>query len=231
LGRFLGGHRPWRWRQGGFFGGRGALGKMGKCEFALFCSFLRGFGRFLPAFCGNLVLFASMPFAYLYVSNYFSASLAWELHSLQRRARRERGGKLGNGLPESLSAWVPECLRRGGQASPGVTPTEAEACPERSRMGVSPWSLLFVVCLSPICAFLCVLCGLCVETRRLISVAGPKGSFEGTGTPKGSNVKQGPQGGPTSNRDPKGVQRQTGRNRKTEIGVVTPEFPCKIYGP
>ena len=66
------------------------------------------------------------------------------------------------------------------QASPGVTPTETEACPERSRMGVSPWSLLFVVCLSPICAFLCVrlggetgvLCGLCVETRRLLSVAG-----------------------------------------------------------
>ena len=36
-----------------------------------------------------------------------------------------------------------------------------------------------------------------------------KGSFEGTGTPKGSNGKQGPQGGPTANRDPKGVQRRT----------------------
>jgi len=31
--------------------------------------------------------------------------------------------------------------------------------------------LSFVVCLFPICAFLCVLCGLCVETRRLLSVA------------------------------------------------------------
>jgi hypothetical protein len=29
LGRFLGTHRPWRWRPGGFFGGRGAFGKMG----------------------------------------------------------------------------------------------------------------------------------------------------------------------------------------------------------
>ena len=37
--------------------------------------------------------------------------------------------------------------------------------------------------------------------------------------------EQGPQGGPTANRDPKGVQRQTGRNRKTGIGVVFPEFP------
>jgi len=29
FGRFLGTHRPWRWRQGRFFGGRGAFGKMG----------------------------------------------------------------------------------------------------------------------------------------------------------------------------------------------------------
>ena len=36
--------------------------------------------------------------------------------------------------------------------------------------------------------------------------------------------EQGPQGGPTSNRDPKGVQRRTRRNRKTEIRIVSPEF-------
>ena len=36
FGRFLGTHRPWRWRQGRFFGGRGALGKMGKRFFAVF---------------------------------------------------------------------------------------------------------------------------------------------------------------------------------------------------
>jgi len=29
FGRFFGSHRPWRWRPGGFFGGRGAFGKMG----------------------------------------------------------------------------------------------------------------------------------------------------------------------------------------------------------
>ena len=29
FGRFFITHRPWRWRPGAFFGGRGALGKMG----------------------------------------------------------------------------------------------------------------------------------------------------------------------------------------------------------
>ena len=29
FGRFFGTHRPWRWRPGAFFGGRGAIGKMG----------------------------------------------------------------------------------------------------------------------------------------------------------------------------------------------------------
>jgi hypothetical protein len=29
FGRFFTGHRPWRWRPGGFFDGRGAFGKMG----------------------------------------------------------------------------------------------------------------------------------------------------------------------------------------------------------
>jgi hypothetical protein len=33
FGRFLETHRPWRWRPGTFFGGRGAFGKMGKREF------------------------------------------------------------------------------------------------------------------------------------------------------------------------------------------------------
>jgi len=62
-------------------------------------------------------------------------------------------------------------------------------------------------------------------------VAGPKGSFEETGTPKGSNVKQGPQRGPTANRDPKGVQHQTGRNRKSEISMVSPRNPGLLYAP
>jgi hypothetical protein len=35
-GRFLGGHRPWRWRPGAFFGGRGGNGKMGKRFFGVF---------------------------------------------------------------------------------------------------------------------------------------------------------------------------------------------------
>jgi hypothetical protein len=36
LGRFFGTHRPWRWRPGGFFGGRGAFGKMGSRKFRFF---------------------------------------------------------------------------------------------------------------------------------------------------------------------------------------------------
>ncbi|GAH66747.1 unnamed protein product [marine sediment metagenome] len=66
-----------------------------------------------------------------------------------------------------------------------------------------------------------------------------KGSFEGTGTPKGSNVKQGPFDSlrfapfdfaalAQDKQDkgwPEGLQRQTRRNRKTESSVVFPEFP------
>ena len=67
-------------------------------------------------------------------------------------------------------------------------------------------------------------------------VAGPaegpcgKGSFEGTGTPKGSNGEHGPQGGPTANKDqrgptsnmdPKGVQRRT----RTPRGSIVKQGP------
>ena len=86
---------------------------MGKCEFALFCSFLRVFGRFLPAFCGNLVLFASMPCAYLYVNNFFPASLAWELRSLQRSPAE---GPCGKG---PFLTWGGRCGPRLAAASQG----------------------------------------------------------------------------------------------------------------
>jgi len=36
--------------------------------------------------------------------------------------------------------------------------------------------------------------------------------------------EQGPQGGPTANRDPKGVQRRTWRNRKTESRIGFPRI-------
>ena len=60
--------------------------------------FFRGFflflDRFLPVFVPYFALFSSMPCAYLYVNNFFSVSLAWDLHSLQRRARGERREQL-----------------------------------------------------------------------------------------------------------------------------------------
>ena len=50
FGRFLGGHRPWRWRPGGFFTARVGGGRKTCCENATFCSFLQVFGRFLRLF-------------------------------------------------------------------------------------------------------------------------------------------------------------------------------------
>jgi len=140
FGRFFGGHRPWRWRPGAFFGGRGALGKMGKCEFALFCSFLRGFGRFLPAFCGNLVLFASMPCAYLYVNNFFPAPLARDLRRLHRRERRARGerrrlGKGGGKRHSSSTQPSRRSLREGPLSYMGSTQRPALSEVEGTQRG------------------------------------------------------------------------------------------------
>jgi len=55
--------------------------------------FFRGFFlflvRFLPVFVPYFALFPSMPCAYLYVNNYFSVPLAWDLRSLQRSGPRQ----------------------------------------------------------------------------------------------------------------------------------------------
>jgi len=68
-----------------------------------FSTFFTFLDRFLPVFGPYFALFPSMSCAYLYVNNFFPASLAWELHSLQRRERRERrewgkGGKRQGGF-------------------------------------------------------------------------------------------------------------------------------------
>ena len=70
LGRFFPSHRPWRWRPGGFFTACVGGGRESRRGFALFCRFLRVFGRFLGAFCGNFGLLPSMSCAYLYVHNF-----------------------------------------------------------------------------------------------------------------------------------------------------------------
>jgi hypothetical protein len=57
FGRFFTGHRPWRGRPGGFFGGRGAIGKMGMRFFAVFDPL---FARFGAVFTGFWALFRTL---------------------------------------------------------------------------------------------------------------------------------------------------------------------------
>ena len=61
--------------------------------------FFRGFFpflvRFLPVFRPYFALFSSMSCAYLYVNNYFSASLAWNVHTSNRKGRKARKGRIG----------------------------------------------------------------------------------------------------------------------------------------
>ena len=160
----------------------------------------------------------------------------------------------------------------GGQASPGVTPTEVEGSgrepltldppPPRLRRatpgegwqgetrngvrqagnrnpetGKNGRKAEGRKCLSPLrlAPFDKLRAGRSLRTRQgkrecLSPKIGtcPRKSAKGvqrqTGTPRGSNVKQGPQGGPTANRDPKGVQHHTWRNRKSESSVGFPEL-------
>jgi len=109
------------------------LVRWASADFATFCSFLSRFWPVLRAFCGHSGLFASMSCAYLYVNNFFSASLAWELHSLQRRDRRGRRERrrLGKGNGERHG------LQRRDAASRPCSPSRAsgsnEGRPERGR--------------------------------------------------------------------------------------------------
>jgi len=119
---------------GGVLGADGVpLVRWASADFATFCSFLQVFDRFLGAFCGHWALFASMSCAYLYVNNFFSASLAWKLHSLQRRDRRGRRERrrLGKGNGERHG------LQRRDAASRPCSPSRAsgsnEGRPERGR--------------------------------------------------------------------------------------------------
>ena len=94
-----------------------------------FSTFFAFFDRFLPVFGAYFALFPSMPCAYLYVSNFFSARLAWKLRSLQpRRAgaehaeedsgNREPGNRKGDGEAAGRAARLrpgAPGLRRGRQ--------------------------------------------------------------------------------------------------------------------
>ena len=70
FGRFWGGHRPWRWRPGGFFTAGLARGRKESLGFCVFSTFFAFLARFLPVFGPHFALFSSMSCAYLYVHNF-----------------------------------------------------------------------------------------------------------------------------------------------------------------
>jgi hypothetical protein len=75
--------------------------------------------RFLPVFGPFFALFPSMSCAYLYVNNYFSAPLAWKLHSLQRRDRGERRERRESGERRNCTAFTAEARRTQRTAGMG----------------------------------------------------------------------------------------------------------------
>jgi len=70
FGRFWGTHRPWRWRQGGFFTIGLARGRKTCLGFCVFSGFWRVLGRFLRLLGAYFALFPSMSYACLYVYNF-----------------------------------------------------------------------------------------------------------------------------------------------------------------
>jgi len=88
LGGFLEPTGPGAGVRGVFSADGVLLVRWASANFDFFRGFFAFFDRFLPVFVPNFALFPSMPCAYLYVNNYFSVSLARELHSLQRSGPR-----------------------------------------------------------------------------------------------------------------------------------------------
>jgi hypothetical protein len=99
----------------GFFSADGVvLARWASANFDFFRGFFTFFDRFLPVFGPYFALFSSMSCAYLYVNNFFPASLAWDLHSLHRRARRERRERRELGEKAKRQTAQPSPQRRRG---------------------------------------------------------------------------------------------------------------------
>ena len=124
------------------------LVRWASADFATFCRFLQVFDRLLGAFCGHRGLFASMSCACLYVNNFFSASLAWDLLTSNRKGRKARKGRTrgttngaspnhrkdaegdsGNDSIADLGLRISD-LKADGKA---FNAENAEACPERAE--------------------------------------------------------------------------------------------------
>ena len=68
--RFFGGHRPWRWRPGGFFSQKSRMLRWASADLVPFSTFFAFFARFLPVLGPYFALFPSMSCTYLYVHNF-----------------------------------------------------------------------------------------------------------------------------------------------------------------
>ena len=112
LGGFLEATGPGASVRGDFSADGVLLVRWASANFDFFRGFFTFLGRFLPVFGPFFALFPSMSCAYLYVNNYFSASLAWKLHSLQPRRAGVRTWVNRKACPESRRAGI-EGTQRG----------------------------------------------------------------------------------------------------------------------
>ena len=125
MGGFLGPIGPGASVRGDFSAEGVLLVRWVSANFDFFRGFFTFLVRFLPVFRPYFALFPSMPCAYLYVSNFFPVSLAWDLRSLQRRDRRERrggGGGEATRNPECGTRNVECGMKRQNGARLGVSP-------------------------------------------------------------------------------------------------------------
>ena len=93
LGDFLEPTGPGAGVRGDFAADGVPLVRWASANFDFFRGFFTFFDRFLPVFRPFFALFPSMPCAYLYVNNFFSASLARDLLTSNRKGRKARKGR------------------------------------------------------------------------------------------------------------------------------------------
>jgi len=129
----------------------------------------------------------------------------------QRRERRDRRGRIGGRQDEGMV--------QGPKSQASSLPSSTLDPPSSRRAGTMMFQA-FGLTSSPRARQAARPGGPQPEASSLLlkGVAGPKGSFEGTGTPKGSNVKQGPFDSPGA----PGSLRTRAGNRKTESRLCPP---------
>jgi len=118
LGDFLEATGPGASVRGDFSADGVPLVRWASADFDFFRGFFAFLGRFLPVFGPYFALFPSMPCAYLYVNNYFSASLACRLlqGGIGERGKATRNAKLGTrNKQRKATRRRPRCAGPAGQ--------------------------------------------------------------------------------------------------------------------